>query len=117
MMPNRRTENVTSVVMMGRSMKIRERCMMLAPTRILEPGALTLCGRHNFHMGTREEHHLPIGNDCFSRLDTRVDQHFVLDGTCDRHHTRLHCFVLLHNVNELALLAGLDRLSRYHGRI
>ncbi len=68
-------------------------------------------------MGAWEKHHLPIGNDCFSRGDTLINQHFVLDGANYRHYTRLHGFILLHDVDKLSLLAGLYGMSRYDGRV
>src|SRR6267142_896292 len=96
--------NVTSAVITGRSMKMRER-FMSKRLRVY------LTGRNRFDVRAGEEPQLAIGDDRLSGIHATLDNDSASERCPHRDDSRFHALVGLDHINELPLLRGLHRLT------
>ncbi len=96
--------------MMGRSIKMREKCMAFGS--VLLHAGIGFGRRGNRHVRAREKKHLAVGNDGLARCYAILDDHIPLNRAAHRNDARLHGLIGLHDVNKLALLPCLNGFRR-----
>src|SRR5690349_17688203 len=102
MKPNSRMANDTSAVMIGRSMKRRERITSGPRAR-----KVTLHSRDRPHRCTGEEAQLAVGDHGFPRFQSRLDGYSLLECPSGSDDSWLDCVIRLDDVYKLALLTRL----------
>ena len=112
---------MSRLVAIGRRMKISER-FTAAPVPAASAPTFAAAGRRVLprrlrrHQAAGLEPQLAFGHDRLAGLDAALDHHVLIEFLRDLDRALLDGRILLHDEDELAVLAGLHRLRRHDRR-
>src|SRR5579885_845223 len=108
--------NMTSAVMIGRSIKMRER-FIEAFASGLQRFRIHLAGRNGANPRAREQPQLAVGDYALARAETLGNRDFVAEIRSYGNRPGFHRLILLYDVNHLAIGARLHSFGGRHHRL